>query len=285
MAEVDWDRVEEEPNVKKSKESFLDKEIDFKFSPRPFIRVTVLLFLFGTFFFLGRLSVGEIATVDVVEPLEENGGLLNGLSGFFSFGANEPETEVIVEDDEFIDVSDVITGATVEGLEDTPKEPEVEKEEEKEEEKEVEEEVEEEEKEEEKEVEEEVEEEEKIIKIYGKVDLAIEDVEVDWMETWGRIKRIKYTIINNHEGTIKPDEFKLSVEGYSDIEKPVPLPGSSKIIKAGMAGTSVALVPGGFAYTEKDAGGNLGDVTLTLSLIDSSGSSMATVTKNVDLSG
>ncbi len=127
-----------------------------------------------------------------------------------------------------------------------------------------------------------------VITSYSKVAVALNDVVIEWKETWGKIVKIDYTLKNNEEGTIKPSYFILLVEGYDTeenmIRKKISLPLSGQSIKAGESYSQISNVPGGFAYNQLTAG-DLADVRLTLQLYDASDRLMGTFNKGFDLRG
>ncbi|MEK6905964.1 MAG: hypothetical protein AABX24_06185, partial [Nanoarchaeota archaeon] len=84
---------------------------------------------------------------------------------------------------------------------------------------------------------------------YSKVTLSLDGVYKDWKGTWGKIKGVKYTITNNEEGTIKPHNFAMIVEGYEDGEKHFDVSYTSQRIKSGQVLVDEAAVSGGFAYS------------------------------------
>ena len=119
---------------------------------------------------------------------------------------------------------------------------------------------------------------------YTKVALAIDGVKKEWKETWGKVTYLDYTIKNNEAGTIKPSYLIMTMEGYDDYEKKIPLPPESATIKAGEVSTNTVLVPNGFSYNEITAG-NLDNVEITVSLFDATDTAMAHYIKSFDLSG
>jgi len=74
----------------------------------------------------------------------------------------------------------------------------------------------------------------------------------------------------------------MSVEGYGDYEKEVPLPPGSQTIPAHKAASSSALVPQGFPYSEVSAG-DLTNVRISLSLYDANDTLMASYQKEFNL--
>jgi len=121
---------------------------------------------------------------------------------------------------------------------------------------------------------------------YSKVTLSLDDVYKDWKGTWGKIKGVKYTITNNEAGTIKPHHFSMVVEGYEDGEKYFDVSYTSQRVKAGQVLADEAAVSGGFAYSAVSIpDSDLTKVRITLLLLDEDSEPMASVTREVDLSG
>lgn len=233
--------------------SSLDKEINIRIRPRSVLKGSITILVLFLVFFLGRWSVDptalnstlepaavvEVAEVEVPEAVveEDNSNSESGITGWFAklfSGSNQ--------DDEVTNAAVVETGNVtnttdneIEAVNTTPETPGVA--------------------------------EEPIITTYTKVALAINDVDIDWKETWGKITKVDYTIRNNEVGTIKADHVGMLVEGYDDFEKKIPIPLSSKTMKAGEIASSKVLVPQGFSYSEVTAG-DLTTVEITFTLYD-----------------
>jgi len=116
----------------------------------------------------------------------------------------------------------------------------------------------------------------------GKAALAIESVKTAWKETYGKITDIEYTLKNNEVGTVKPSYFMMTVEGYDDYEKKVPLPVSKQSLAAGETQKYTVKVPYGFAYNKATVP-DLSNVLITLVLYDESGKQITMTTKRVAL--
>ncbi len=121
---------------------------------------------------------------------------------------------------------------------------------------------------------------------YSRVSLSLDGVYKDWKGTWGKIKGVKYTIINNEDGTIRPHHFVMTVEGYSDHgEKNFDVSFTSQKVKAGQTLNDEAAVTGGFAYSPNQVpNGNVKQVRVSLFLLDREGITMASAEEIVDLS-
>lgn len=120
---------------------------------------------------------------------------------------------------------------------------------------------------------------------YSQVTLSLDGVYKDWKGTWGKIKGVKYTIVNNEVGTIKPHHFSMIVEGYEDGEKHFDVGIASQRLKSEQVVSDEAAVSGGFAYspvTIPDS--DLTKVRISLFLLDINGETMASVHQDVDLS-
>ena len=121
---------------------------------------------------------------------------------------------------------------------------------------------------------------------YSKVSLSLDGVYKDWKGSWGKIKGVKYTIINNEAGTIKPNHFVMTVEGYDDGEKFFDVSYTSQKVKAGQTLSDEAAVSGGFAYSAVSLpDGDLSKVKISLFLVDEDGVTMASAQQDVNLEG
>lgn len=125
---------------------------------------------------------------------------------------------------------------------------------------------------------------EPIITTYTKVAVAINAVDKDWKETWGKITKVDYTIKNTETGTIKPDHLGMLVEGYDDFEKKIPIPLSSRSIKAGESVSAKVQVPQGFSYSPVTAG-DLTTVEITFTLYDADNKVMTSFKTAYNLKG
>lgn len=121
---------------------------------------------------------------------------------------------------------------------------------------------------------------------YRKVSIAITNVKIKWMETWGKITGLDFTIKNNEEGTIMPDHFIMAVQGYPDeaSKKEVPLPDTAREIRSKTSVSGLAVVPQGFGYHEKTVG-SLDNVEIKIILFDFEGHPMASFNGRFDLRG
>jgi len=261
----EFEDVESKPNAKKK-----EVTIHFTLDPHKVLKWGIVALLIIFVFFAGRMTGGSnVETYEVTtgEVINTDSSFVSSVSGFFTSlfsgsGSESPTGAASVESD----TKDVVKE---ESAEEAPVEEVVE---EVAEEAEV--------------VVEESTEEETIITTYNKVALAITDVQFDWKETWGRITKLKYTIKNNEDGTVKPEYITIMVEGYPDegSMKKAPLAPSSRTIKSKTAVSSVAAVTGGFSYSDSSAG-DLSDVTIVASLYNADGILMGTYTKSFNLQG
>jgi hypothetical protein len=226
-----------EVEVPKKKEAFIKKEYNFSIKPIGILKVIFVILLITGAFFLGRL------TMDTNITTSEGSGI----------------TAAVVANSEPEEVQEELTG-TFKLIPDKP-EPVEEEPITEEPAQEV--------------VEEEVKEESNnenlgpMVTKYTKVSLAINNVNKNWMDTWGKITQVEYTIRNNEDGPIKVHHFVLNVEGYDDFDKKIPIPLSSQIIKPGESSKRIVNVPKGFAYSPSTAG-KLDKVGITLRLFDES---------------
>jgi hypothetical protein len=111
--------------------------------------------------------------------------------------------------------------------------------------------------------------------------LTLNDYNLEWKETWGRITKLQVTIHNKEAGTIKPDHIIMTVLGY-EYEKKIPLPTSLKSIAPGKALMTWVVVPGGFSYSPVTAG-DLSKVKITLVLRDEFDNPISTISGAYDL--
>jgi hypothetical protein len=128
---------------------------------------------------------------------------------------------------------------------------------------------------------------EPITKDYEKVAVSISTVNKEWMETWGRITQIGYTIKNsNTAGAVEPERIIMRVEGYDDegAKKIIPLPPSSQYIGSGKSVSKIINVPNKFSYSRQTAG-NLDNVRITVVLYDKTDEVMATFSNEFNLNG
>lgn len=251
--------------------SSLDKEIHIRIRPRSILKGTIFTVVLLLTFFLGRWSVDpsslESATVDsaavaeveeAVEPApveteaaddSSSFSLTGFIKGLFSSSdiKDEITNAVVAETNSTNTTTEETTIADTTAAENVTVE-------------------------------------EPIITTYTKVAVAINDVDFDWKETWGKITKVDYTIKNTETGTIKADHLGMLVEGYDDFEKKIPLPLSSKTVKAGESASSKVQVPQGFSYSEVTAG-DLTAVEITFTLYDADNKIMTSFKTAYNLKG
>lgn len=253
--------------------SSLDREVTIRIRPRSLLKGGISILILVLVFFLGRWSVdpsslgsatvesaavAELEEAAVPEPVEveEEDSSSFSLTGFLSglFGSSSEKEDVTAAA-----VAETATqNATNTSTEETTVENAT--------------------------TESAAEPEEPIIITYTKVAVAINDVDFDWKETWGKITKVDYTIKNTEGGTIKADHLGMLVEGYDDFEKKIPLPLSSKTVKAGQTASSKVQVPQGFSYSEVTAG-DLTEVVITFTLYDVDNKIMASFKTAYNLKG
>lgn len=235
---------------RKDNSGLLDKEIGIKFRLGNVIKGAGLILVLLAVFFLGRWSMEGPASLtdNQIETKEEAGkfsitGFFSGLAEIFKSEETAGLTNEEKKSGETAEISSQETKA--EEQKQTTGETE----------------------EKEETAAETDEGEEKLAESYKKVTFTVKDLKLEWKTTWGKINWIDYSIRNDEDGTIKPDYIIMIVEGYGDFEKKVPLPLSSKSIEAKTIISTSAMVPSGFAYSEKTAG-DLKGVLITFSLYD-----------------
>ena len=232
----------------------LNDEITIKIKPKQLIKSVLVIVLFVAIFYMGRVST-ESASCG-----------LDDVSGFFkSFGDGDSATAAVVQDsEEVVDAEAELAAELVEGVvEDVPAE-EVAAEENL--------------------TEETSEEDEVVITSYGNVALAVEEWYKEWYEeaSWGRLNGLSFTIKNNEAGTIKPEFFRMTMEGDDDRETEFEVPYTSQSIKAGQSFSDEAAISGGFAYNPRTAG-DLSNVKISLFLYDGSGKMIAYTVQDYNL--
>ena len=250
--------------------SSLDKEIHIRIKPRSVLKGTIFMIVLLLTFFLGRWSVdpavldtsietaavAEVEEVEEpapVEAVEEEDSSSFSLTDFFKGLFSSSDIK-----DEITNAAIAETNSTNTTLEETPAVNTT--------------------------TEENITTEEPIITTYTKVAVAINDVDFDWKETWGKITKVDYTIKNTEAGTIKPDHLGMLVEGYDDFEKKIPIPLSSKTVKAGESASSKVQVPMGFSYSPITAG-DLTTVEITFTLYDADNKVMTSFKTAYNLKG
>jgi len=224
----------------------LDKEIHIRLSARSVLRSFILILLLVSVFYLGRWSVNP-------SDSKSNESNVSGFSIGSWFSADTAEEDIPAPKAAPASAAPVVVNsaaAVAEDREETSLPAPAE------------------------ETNSSSESDEVIITKYSKVALAVSEVTTQWKGTYGKITAVQYTINNKEEGTIKPDHFVMIVEGYDDFEKKLPLPLSSKTIKAGESKSANLLVPQGFAYSESSAG-DLKSVKIIFKLIDGNDKEMA----------
>lgn len=123
-----------------------------------------------------------------------------------------------------------------------------------------------------------------VITTYTRVALALDNVKKTWMETWGKITDIEYTIKNNEAGTVQVSYIIMNVEGYDDFQKKLVLPVSKQTLAAGVVQANSLKVPNGFAYNEITAG-DLTNVKVTIIAFDSADKEVTRTTNEFNLKG
>ena len=102
---------------------------------------------------------------------------------------------------------------------------------------------------------------------YQNVDLILNDVNINWLTTWGKITDLDLSIQNGEAITINPTYVLMNVEGYDDIDKVVPIPSEGTNISSAETYSGRAEVPRGFAYNQVTVG-DLHNVEINLRLFD-----------------
>ena len=240
-------------NLPTEKKKMLDKEMSIKINPRGFLKFCAIMVVLMLVFFAGRFSTGTI------EISEDNGSWLTGFgswltgsfSGVDSVDAITKDTETVEKvnaDELVIKEEPKVIPTEVPKVKETSDEPEI------------------------------------IITKYAGSQLILNNVKVDWKDTWGKIIQLDYTIINGEDGTIKPSYIGFKVEGYGEFEKKMPLPTSGKTVKKDQRFEAITNVPKGFAYKESTTG-DLGSVNVIANLYDANDNVIGTSIGDFSLKG
>ena len=240
-------------NLPTEKKKMLDKEMSIKINPRGFLKFCAIMVVLMLVFFAGRFSTGTI------EISEDNGSWLTGFgswltgsfSGVDSVDAITKDTETVEKvnaDELVIKEEPKVIPTEVPKVKETSDEPEI------------------------------------IITKYAGSQLILNNVKVDWKDTWGKIIQLDYTIINGEDGTIKPSYIGFKVEGYGEFEKKMPLPTSGKTVKKDQRFEAITNVPKGFAYKESTTG-DLGSVNVIANLYDANDNVIGTSISDFSLKG
>src|SRR3989344_5104759 len=102
---------------------------------------------------------------------------------------------------------------------------------------------------------------------YKNVDIEVRGVEVEWMDTWGKLNGFTYSIKNNEAGTILPSYFLVMMEGYKDQEKVATLAEEQQTVKSRQIQSGTIALDKSFNYNEATAG-NLENVQVNVILFD-----------------
>ena len=230
-----------------------DRELTIKFNPRKLMKFSLVFVVLILVFFAGRWTAPDGAPADVAD---DKSGFWSSLTGIFSdddpTGAVTQKEEVKAEKKE------------------EPKKEEKKVEEKKVEPKKV-----------EKKVEKKEEKVEPIITTYSKVAISLGQPTTKWYGNWGKITHLQYTIKNNEAGTIKPAYFLMTLKGYDDIEKKVPVSAGSLTIKSGQVSSAKVEIPSGYAYNPASI--NLNKAVIITTLRDGTQKPMASAVKNLVL--
>lgn len=221
----------ESSNKSNQKKKVLDQEVSIKINPRSLLKFLGIVLILALVFGLGRWTATPV-----------DNGALSSLTGWATgiFDSKEVVPEPVEEK-----TTDPVENKSVEPIKEKPK---VEAKQEI-----VETKV--------------AEKDEKVVTTYTNTQFKLNDVKVDWKDTWGKIVQVDYTITNGEEGIIEADHIGVKVNGYGDFEKKVPLPASAKKINSGNVYEAITNVPGGFAYAEQTTG-DLKSVKVTATLYD-----------------
>ncbi len=262
----------QDPEKHHRQKAFMDRDIKIKLTPRSFLRAGLLIIAFLVVFSLGRWSVappdfGGVSGFAIgfaegladtqsegAEVAAEGTGIVTEVSADAAEVQETVEPEVVeaqaatATDGTASDAADEVATSTTED--------------------------------------EGVQSAKKVVTSYtGKVALSLSDVKVSWKGTWGKITELEYVIKNNADGIIQPSYLVMMVEGYTDIEKKIPLASSSKELLAGKSDEKSIIIPNkGFSYNEATAG-DLTSVDITVYLYDANDKVMAMEKRAFNIGG
>ena len=119
---------------------------------------------------------------------------------------------------------------------------------------------------------------------YDDVSIVLDSIEHEWKGTWGKITTVSFTIKNKENGPVKMDHLGMTVEGYGEFEKVLPISASVQQVQKMTQVSSKVGVPSGFGY-KAVAAGDLSNVQITIVLYDAESGKMGTATKEFNLGG
>jgi hypothetical protein len=238
-----------------------NKEVAIKFNPAKILKVFLFLSVLVLVFFVGRLSVSltedtslpstivDSTPEQLAEVEESNGGAWSWITGLFV-------SEEIIEPEIIPEPEPTVEEPTpeVEEEPETVPEPEVVAPEPVE---------------------------EPLVTTYDDVTLELLDVGFEWKETWGKLDRIKYSLLNKENGKIEPSYVLMSMVGYPDFEKRVDLPSTLGTIGSNKKMTSWVNIP--FSYNPLET--DVNNAAITIKMYDSGDREIDVVTKTFDLEG
>jgi len=260
---VNWEPVNKESLNKDTAknppaQNTVNKEITIKVNPRKIGKGLLMVLLLLGVFFLGRLSVpGTFSTSSDFNLV----GTTSSPGPSSAATLEEVSQESVETVEEVVEEAPVVEVAAAEESSAPPEEAAAEA----------------------------VEEEPVITEYTNAVALAIDSVDVEWKETWGKIMSVTYTIKNGEAGAIKPHHFTMMVEGYSEDDiASFEVPYTSQKIGSTVSKLDSAIVYNketkGFSYSPKQVV-DLKEVEIKLFLWDGANNIIAQTKKNVDLSG
>ncbi|MBT4539733.1 hypothetical protein HOC32_05585 [Candidatus Woesearchaeota archaeon] len=233
--------------VSKPKRHIVKDEYVFTFHPRKLLKFSFLIILLMAVFFVGRVTA----------PIDGGDSFLTGL--FVSDGVDEPaEIEIDAEIEETLvdepvvaeeTTTDELTAAAV--IEEEPEEEVVEQ---------------------------------KVVTTYTNTKVTVDDLYIDWKETWGKITGVDFTITNGESGIVKPNYVEISLEAYEDRLVTSVLKTTYSSINGGENMSGDVAISGGYSYSSANVD-DLSNAVIVFSVFDSSGKLIATQRKAMDLNG
>jgi hypothetical protein len=228
------------------------REVNISFNPMKIVKFVLVIALLVGVFYLGRVTAS--GTGDGIS------GFATGVSAMF---AEDGETELDAPEAEKEEVVE-------EEPETLPEEPEEEEAEVVEKEPEVKEDL----------------PPEQIITTYNNVEMTLDDREIEWKGTWGKLREVTFSIKNNERGTILPDYVKIHIQGY-DVKaaRRAEIHPVAKEIRSGQKLTQIRTrLESPYSYSPT-AVGDLFGVPIVVFLYDANDNLIMSATSNMNLQG
>lgn len=259
-------KVEEQPKEESQPEEpkvpLSEREYQISLNPMKIVKVIAIILLLVGVFYLGRVTAVGVEGDGI-------SGFATGVSALFADDEAPAEEEVEVE----AEVEEIVEEVTEEEAPPAEEEQEEVVEEEAESDEPV--------VEEEKELPPEV-----IITNYNNVAVSLDDVQIDWKGTWGKITEVVFSIKNNERGTIQPDYIKVHIQGYDEKgARKADIHPLAKSIRSGQKLTQIRTrLSSPYSYSETVVGDLMG-VPVVIFLYDAGDNLIMSATSSMNLQG